>query len=67
MSEQPAAVIETPKRKIRIKLPTRTTVRNGLALTGAFALGAVVGAKRVKDACLCGPDTADNADATPDN
>lgn len=59
-------VIETPaKRKLRIKLPTRTTVRNGLALTGAFVLGAVVGAKRVKDACECDVSTSDIV--TPDN
>lgn len=65
MTEQPAAVIETPKRKIRVKLPSRTTVRNGLALTGVFVLGAVVGAKRTKDACACEPETAESG--TTDN
>lgn len=62
--QQPAAVVETPKRKIRIKLPSRTTVRNGLALTGVFALGAVVGAKRAKDNCACETDTDEPAGTT---
>lgn len=66
MTEQPAAVVETPKRRIRIPLPTRSTVKKAVALTGVFALGAVVGAKRAKDACTCESDE-DNTTGTVNN
>lgn len=66
MTEQPAAVVETPKRRIRVPLPSRSALTKVGALTGVFALGAVVGAKRVKDACACESDTAETA-VTTDN
>jgi hypothetical protein len=66
MTEQPAAVVETPKRRIRIPLPTRATLKKVLAYTGVFTLGALVGAKRAKDACACEPD-GDNTASTTDN
>jgi hypothetical protein len=66
MTEQTTPVIETPKRRIRITLPSRSTVAKAGALVGTFALGAVVGAKRVKDACACGPET-DEATGPTDN
>jgi len=56
MTEQPAAVVETPKRRIRVKLPSRPTLRNGVALTGAFVLGAVVAKKKLDNACACESD-----------
>lgn len=64
MTEQPAAVVETPKRRIRVPLPTRSTLKKVFALTGVFTLGAWVGWRRAKDACDCESDTAENAGTT---
>ena len=66
MTEQTTAVVETPKRRIRVKLPSRSTVVKAGALAGTFALGAVVGAKRIKDNCACESDS-DNTAGTTDN
>lgn len=66
MTEQPAAVVETPKRRIRVKLPTLTTIRNGLALTGAFILGAVVTKRKLDRECACEPDTGTTAGQSVD-
>lgn len=59
--QQPAAVIETPKRRIRVKLPSRTTIRNGVALTGAFVLGAVVTKRKLDRECACESDDSGTA------
>lgn len=65
MTEQPAAVVETPnKRRFRIPLPRRSTLARVAALTGVFTLGAWVGWRRAKDACDCESDTAENAGTT---
>jgi len=66
MTEQTTAVIETPKRRFRVALPSRSTLLKAGALVGTFGLGAVVGAKRVKDACACESGT-DESTGTTDN
>lgn len=66
MTEQPTAEVETPKRRFRVKLPSRSTLTKVGAVTGVFALGAVVGAKRAKNACACESDSAEQTDQ-PDN
>lgn len=70
MTEQSttAAVVETPKRRIRVPLPSRSTLTKVGAVTGVFTAGVLVGAKWVKDACTCesGADAADTADQSTD-
>lgn len=62
MDEQPSAVVETPKRRIRVKLPSKQTLIKAGALTGAFALGAVVAKKKLAGDCACETDMPENAD-----
>lgn len=66
MTEQPAAVVETPKRRIRVKLPSRTTIRNGAALTGAFVAGAWVAKRKFDCGGTCESDAGDTADQSTD-
>lgn len=60
MTETPMAVVETPtKRKIHVRLPSRTTVRNGLALIGAFFLGGYAAKRKLDRSSACGTDTTE--------
>lgn len=61
MTDTNAVVVETPKRKIRLRVPTRTTVRKVATLTGVAALGGLVGYRAAKnsDDCACESDASD--------
>lgn len=64
MTEPTAAVVETPKRRIRVPLPTRSTAVKAATYLATFGAGVFVGVKRVKDACACETDEATSAGTT---
>lgn len=64
MSEQPMAVVETPKRKLAIRLPSRSTILKSTSYLAVFGAGALVGAKKVRDACARENDTTETAGQT---
>lgn len=63
MTDNVTVVTETPQKskKIRIKLPSRQTLKKAVTLTGVAALGGVVGYRAAKrgDDCACESDTTD--------
>jgi len=64
MTDEPMAVVHTPKRRFVLKRPSKTTLRKAATLTGVAALSAVVTARAVKRECACENDTAETADQT---
>lgn len=70
MTENVNVITETPNtsKKIRIKLPSRQTLKKVATLTGVAALGGVVGYRAAKrgDDCACESGT-DETTGTTDN
>lgn len=66
MTEQTAAVVETPKRKIRLRVPSRQTLKKVATHTSVAALAGLIGYRAAKNAdnCACESDTADTAGTT---
>lgn len=66
MDQQPEAVVETPKRRFALRLPSRSTLTKAGAIAGVFALGSVVGYRKAKGACACETDEGETA-GQPEN
>lgn len=64
MTEQPTVAVETPKRKLRVHLPSRSTVAKAGALTGAFLAGAWVAKRKLAGNCPLESDTTEQPSTT---
>lgn len=59
MDQQPKAVVETPKRRFAVKLPSRQTLTKVGAAVVLFTTGVVVGVRKTKSDCACETDKAE--------
>lgn len=62
MDQQPQAVVETPKRRFALRLPSRSTLTKVGAAAVLFTTGVVVGVRKTKANCACETDSPEQSD-----
>lgn len=62
MTEQPEAVLVTPKRRFRVHLPTKSQLKTAGTALGGVAVGALVTVRVMKRECACDTEATETAD-----